>query len=167
MALWGRRCGVSESLLLCLLLLVPGPGPESWSGHAARADDTALSGSRFDRTASYLQAAPQQLRVEFSLVALDHLAEALSHEIALAAEERAGAAQQRKLRGWALAVDAYLGEVESLQQAIAREGDASLFQTHSGELEIRGYSRAVILSHPRPDQQAVRRAGLDAPQRAE
>jgi len=118
-------------------------------------DSPALS--RFYRTVLSLTEAPPQQQADFASAALSLLAEVYMAEADLAqaeAEEGAGAARA-KLLGWSFAVNQYANQIILVLEDIEQGFPVALSAAREGAVSVTVASRALILGHPRADQQAV------------
>jgi len=111
--------------------------------------------SRFQRTVGYIQSASPQLRVEFASIALTHMAMAYAAEAQLAREEARAAGGDANLRAWSVAVDRYARQMPLLLEDIELGLPVHLMMGGEKSLAISVADRAVILSHPRLNQQRV------------
>jgi len=102
-----------------------------------------------------LQASAPELQADFASTALRKLAEVYMAEADLArkqAREQAGAA---KLRGWSSAVDHYASQLALLLEDIDLGLPVELQHNAAESITVMVGGRAVILSHPRKDQQVA------------
>lgn len=118
----------------------------------ASAAESALS--RFERTIAYLKQAPEGTRTDFASSALLELAAAHAREAALAREEIELKGPNRKLRGWAGAVDQYSRQMELLQQEAVAGAPVEFVRGEDGFLGLTVSGRMVIFNHPRSAQQS-------------
>jgi hypothetical protein len=117
------------------------------------AAESTDSQSRFHRTAQYLQDASPQMRGEFAAIALTHLIDGYLEEMQLARAEVRSASAQANLRGWSLAVNHYAGQIPLLLTDIELGLPVRLTMVGERSLAITVADRAIILSHPRMNQQ--------------
>jgi len=113
--------------------------------------------SRFQRTVHYLQDHPLEERADFAAAALAELAEVYMAEADLA---RAEAAQQEgsaraKLLGWSQAVDQYASQLLLVLDDVEQGFPVTLRPGLQGPLTATVADRAIILGHPRADQQSA------------
>ena len=116
-------------------------------------------GTRFARTAAYLQGAdPQpaeltQMRADFAATALGNLASAYALEAERARQESPEQEGSAALLAWSRAVERYAAGLQLLLEDIELGFPVDLVQDEKGPLGVRVADRTVILSHPRLDQQ--------------
>lgn len=113
--------------------------------------------SRFQRTFEYLQGAPVVEQTDFVLAALSELAAVYMAEADLA---RADAVSQTgsgraKLLGWSRAVDQYASQLLLVLDDLEQGYPVSLRTGTPGPPTISVADRAVILGHPRDEQQSA------------
>lgn len=119
--------------------------------------------SRFERTALGLRDADPEWRAEFATTALDELAQAYAAEAALARGEAIpevdggenGGPVDTRLLGWSRAVERYAAQLGLVREDIALGFPVALDVLQERTLAITVAERRVILSHPRPDHQAL------------
>jgi len=122
------------------------------------ADEIGVSAlSRFQRTVNYLQNSPPEERADFTAAALAELTAVYMAEADLA---RAEAAEQKrasrgKLLGWSQAVDQYANQLLVVLDDVEQGFPVSLRPSPQGPVTATVADRAVILGHPRGDQQAA------------
>jgi hypothetical protein len=113
--------------------------------------------SRFERTVRYLQDSPPEERADFAAAALTELTAVYMAEADLArseASEREGESPA-KLLGWSLAVDQYANQLLLVLDDVEQGFPVSLRRDPQGPVTTTVADRAVILGHPRADQQAA------------
>lgn len=141
--------------LLCLLLVGQVAFAQAPSGDIA--GPAAQGQSRFDRTVLYLRDAPPEQQADFATVAMSQLAEVYMAEADLAqteAKQTAGAARA-KLLGWSIAVNQYARQLLLVIDEIELGYPVVLSLGRQGAVSVLVADRAVILGHPRADQQAA------------
>lgn len=109
--------------------------------------------SRFVRTVVSVQDAAPQVRGDFAVAALSHLADAYAAETRLA---RHG----EQSRGWSATVDRYAGQIELLLDDVELGLPVLLTLEADNSLAISVGARTVIVSHPRPSQQGALEQGI-------
>ena len=120
-------------------------------------EKTANVLSRFQRTVQYLQESPPEERADFAIAALSELTAVYIAEADLA---RAEAAEQEvtargKLLGWSQAVDQYASQLLLVLDDVEQGFPVSLRPNPQGSVTTTVADRAVILGHPRADQQTA------------
>lgn len=118
------------------------------------AEETAPQ-SRFARTVKYLHTAPQSLRAEFAVVALERLHHVYTAEAELARDEYARNEQNSDLLGWARAVEQFAAKLPLSVAEIRAGADVALRAGTQEGVVIRVAGRLLLLVHPRPDQQSA------------
>jgi len=113
--------------------------------------------SRFLRTAGYLISADAELRADFSMAALDVLAQAyiLEADLALKQAQEGKKTDQGELVAWAAAVRQFARQLSILQEDINLGFPVSLGEFSAGSLAVTVAGRTVILNHPRGKEQSV------------
>lgn len=113
--------------------------------------------SRFLRTVSYLQESPPVERADFAAAALAELTTVYMAEADLARSEAAEGkiAERGKLLGWSQAVDQYASQLLVVLDDVEQGFPVSLRPSPQGPVTATVADRAVILGHPRADQQAA------------
>jgi hypothetical protein len=117
----------------------------------------AESLSRFHRTVLYMREASPEQQADFATNALSELAEVYMAEADLAqmeAGQTAGAARA-KLLGWSFAVNQYASQLILVIEDIEQGFPVVLAAAREGVVSVTVAGRAVILGHPRPDQQTA------------
>ncbi len=145
---WSLLCRLCllVSLLLAAALFPP----------HAEAETAAWTPSRFHRTVLYLGKSAAEEQAAFASTALFQLAEVYMAEADLA-RAQAGRSQDNdraKLYGWSVAVDGYANQLLLLLDDIEAGYPVELLQSREGAVTVRVAGRTVMLSHPRPGQQA-------------
>lgn len=138
------RCVLASCLLLCqgaLALAVTGVD--------------AAPVSRFERTMGALQSGSSEQGVAFARIALASLADAYAVEATLARQQAGSAQADAGLRGWSAAVDGYARQMSLLLGDIELGYPVRLIVGSGATPAVAVADRVVILSHPRPSQQAV------------
>jgi hypothetical protein len=113
--------------------------------------------SRFERTVAYLQDAPAAQQTDFAIVALTELVAVYMAEADLA---RAGPAQPQgsprgALLGWSIAVDEYANQLLLVLDELEQGQPVTLRPGQPGPAVVTVAGHAVILGHPRADQQGA------------
>jgi len=113
--------------------------------------------SRFQRTVNYLQDSPPEERADFAAAALAELTAVYLAEADLA---RTQAAEQEiaargKLLAWSQAVDQYANQLLVVLDDVEQGFPVSLRPGSQGPVTATVADRAVILGHPRADQQTA------------
>jgi len=119
------------------------------------AESPTKAASRYQRTIVSLQASDRELQADFAATALRELVEVYMAEADLArkqAQEQAGAT---KLRGWSSAVERYASKLALLLKDIELGLPVELQHNGVESIAVMVGGRAVILSHPRKDQQVA------------
>ncbi|MEE4146320.1 MAG: hypothetical protein V2I26_16060 [Halieaceae bacterium] len=113
--------------------------------------------SRFQRTVNYLAAAPPEEQADFALAALAELAAVYMAEADLARAQAMGRSGSGRARlwSWSVAVDQYAGQMTLLIDDVEQGFPVTLRAGQQGDVTITVAERAVMLVHPRPDQQAA------------
>ena len=113
--------------------------------------------SRFDRTIRYLQDSPPEERAGFAAAALTELTAVYMAEADLARSEASDLQGESpaKLLGWSLAVDQYASQLLLVLDDVEQGFPVSLRPDPQGPVTTTVADRAVILGHPRADQQAA------------
>lgn len=147
---------LSKALSAGSLALVTSLGAITVSSQESLAKEEALM-SRFQRTVQYLQGASLEERADFAAVALVELTEVYIAESDLA---RAEAAHQKtvarsKLLSWSRAVDLYANQLVQVLDDVEQGFPVVLRPDPQGPVTTIVADRAVILGHPRADQQAA------------
>ncbi len=114
---------------------------------------SAEQGSRFDRTLVALQAGTQESRATFVDIALAHLAAAYAEE-AERAQVEPSADGQLSLR-WSQAVQRYANQLEFARMSLEQGLEPSIALSPLAEATVSVAGQTLMLTHPRPDQQAV------------
>lgn len=134
----------------CLAIAVPSSAqvlaetpPEAWS--------------RFHRTALYLQDASPSEQGAFATQALAQLAEVYMAEADLARTQAAAeqASGRAKLLSWSIAVDQYADQLMLLLEDVDEGYPVTVMLGREGTVTVSVAGRAVMLGHPRSDQQAA------------
>ena len=127
----------------------------AWSLETLEGEVKALS--RFQRTVHYLQESPPEERADFAAAALAELTAVYMAEADLARAEAAEQelAQRGKLLGWSQAVDQYANQLLVVLDDVEQGFPVSLRPGPQGPVTATVADRAVILGHPRADQQAA------------
>lgn len=142
---------VGGALLACVASSVcSGQPPAAQAGSPA-------SMSLFKRTVNYLQGAPAAEQADFANAALTELAAVYMAEADLARSQVASkkGTGQARLRGWSVAVDQYAGQLLLIMDDVDQGFPVVLRAAQNGPATITVADRAVMLGHPRPDQQAA------------
>ena len=123
----------------------------------AAAESSTWTSSRLHRTVLYLDKSAAEERAAFAIVALSQLAEVYMAEadLARAQAQRSQGTEQSKLYGWSVAVNGYANQLLLLLDDIDAGYPVALMKTREGAVTVRVAGRAVMLGHPRPDQQAA------------
>jgi hypothetical protein len=148
-----RRLGLWAACRACLFLWIGAWSPVAVAQIAPAEIDGGQS--RFQRTVGYLQSASPQFRAEFASIALTHIAKAYAAEAQLARVESRVAGGDAGLRGWSVAVDRYARQMPLLLEDVELGLPVRLMMGGEKSLVISVADRAVILSHPRLNQQRV------------
>ncbi|RLA48790.1 MAG: hypothetical protein DRR04_01445 [Gammaproteobacteria bacterium] len=111
--------------------------------------------SRYQRTINSLRASAPQLQADFAGTALRELAEVYMAEADLARKQAREQESGVKLRGWSSAVDQYAGQLVLLVEDIELGLPVALQHNGVESITVMVGGRAVILSHPREDQQVA------------
>jgi hypothetical protein len=127
----------------------------AWSLETLEEEVKALS--RFQRTVNYLQGSPLEERADFAAAALAELTAVYMAEADLA---RTQAAEQEiaargKLLAWSQAVDQYANQLLVVLDDVEQGFPVSLRSSSQGPVTATVADRAVILGHPRADQQTA------------
>ncbi len=115
------------------------------------------SPSLFARTVVYVQGTSAEEQADFAAAALTELAAVYMAEADLARSQVAASnnATRVRLRGWSVAVDQYAGQLLRVLDDVEEGFPVSLRASQRGPATITVAGRAVMLGHPRPDQQAA------------
>ncbi|MDX1698639.1 MAG: hypothetical protein R3308_10150, partial [Thiohalobacterales bacterium] len=135
-------------LVLCLGASATRAEPQ---GHVPA--DVALS--RYDKTVMYLQTSDTQSRVGFARIALELLTLAYLEEAEIAREDEEGSPGERNLGAWAAAVERYARQFGLMLDDLDLGLPILLAREAGDAISLNVAGRKVILSHPRPSQQAV------------
>lgn len=154
MFLLGRHAGRANRLLAwvvaCNLPL---------AGAAAQIldQDAPETWSRFQRTALFLEQSPPDEQADFATKALTQLIEVYLAEADLARAEGTAAegSVRARLLGWSQAVDQYANQLLLLLEDIDEGYPVTVLQSREGSVTVLVAGRAVMLGHPRADQQAA------------
>ncbi len=119
----------------------------------AAGDSTSLS--RFQKTVAALQETEPEARARFASAALTGLLVVYLAESDLARSEAAGDESEKKLYGWALAVDQYARRLEVMLVDIERGYPVEMGLSRARDIAVRVNGRQVLLTHPRLNQQAA------------
>jgi hypothetical protein len=111
--------------------------------------------SRYQRTIVSLQASAPELQADFAGTALRELAEVYMAEADLARKQAREQEDSAKLRGWSRAVDQYASQLTLLLEDIELGFPVELQHNDVESITVMVGGRAVILSHPRKDQQVA------------
>ena len=111
--------------------------------------------SRYARTVRALRGAPPAQLADFALIALGELAEVYMAEADLARREAVVPDADAKLAGWSRAVDRYADQLMVMMDGIERGQPVQLSLLREGGVSLTAVGRAVLLGHPRPEQQAA------------
>ena len=127
----------------------------AWSLETLEGEVKALS--RFQRTVHYLQESRPEERADFAAAALAELTAVYMAEADLARAEAAEQelAERGKLLGWSQAVDQYANQLLVVLDDVEQGFPVSLRPSPQGPVTATVADRAVILGHPRADQQAA------------
>ncbi len=125
------------------------------TGPPTPVDSPIKAASRYQRTIVSLLTTAPELQADFASTALRELAEVYMAEADLARREALEQEGGSKLRGWSKAVDQYATQVSLLLEDI--ELGLPVVLQHNGveSITVMVGGRAVILSHPREDQQVA------------
>ncbi len=134
--------------VLCVALGAPAHSREEGPGAGM---------SRFERTVAYLQDAPAAQQTDFAIVALAELVAVYMAEADLA---RASSAQPQgspraALLGWSIAVDEYANRLLLVLDELEQGQPVTLRPGQPGPAVVTVAGHAVILGHPRADQQGA------------
>jgi len=137
--------------VFCVLCLVLGAPAHS------REEEAGAGSSRFERTVAYLQDAPAAQQTDFAIAALAELVAVYMAEADLA---RAGSAQPQgspraALLGWSIAVDEYANQLLLVLDELEQGQPVALRTGRPGPAVVTVAGHAVILGHPRADQQGA------------
>jgi hypothetical protein len=146
----GKALPAGVLALICMVLTVTAS-----SGETQEAEVDMQS--RFQRTVTYLLGSAPEERADFAAAALTELTAVYMAEADLA---RAAAAKQKlaergKLLGWSQAVDQYANQLLLVLDDVEQGFPVSLRPNRLGPVTTTVADRAVILGHPRADQQAA------------
>ena len=138
--------------LLVLLLITAIP-----LAYPVAAKSSTSAASRFSRTVLYLGKSAAEEQAAFAGAALSQLAEVYMAEadLARAQAQRSHGTDRSKLHGWSVAVDGYANQLLLLLDDVDEGYPVELLQTREGAVTVRVAGRAVMLGHPRPDQQTA------------
>ena len=147
---------LSKLLSAGSLVLVTSLGGQPVSSQDTLESEVGLV-SRFQRTVQYLQGTSLEERADFAAVALAELTEVYMAESDLA---RAEAADQdivvrSKLLNWSRAVDQYANQLVLVLDDVEQGFPVVLRPDPQGPVTTIVADRAVILGHPRAEQQAA------------
>ncbi|MCB1676539.1 MAG: hypothetical protein KDI01_09620 [Halioglobus sp.] len=141
------------AVLLCCAAAVN--GDDMVPSRSPAAEDTMAQASRYQRSVRALRSAPPAQLADFAVIALEELAEVYMAEADLARREALALDADTKLAGWARAVDRYAGQLMAVREDIDLGMPVHLYRLREGDVGLRVAGRAVLLNHPRPDQQAA------------
>lgn len=102
-----------------------------------------------------LQAGSPERGVAFATIALATLADAYAGEATLARQQAGGVEGGADLRSWSVAVDGYARQLSLLLEDIEQGYPVNLIVGNGATPAVAVADRVVILTHPRPSQQAV------------
>jgi hypothetical protein len=112
--------------------------------------------SRYQRTAQSVAASTPEIQADFATSGLSELAEVYMAEADLARKQAAELDRKgRKLLGWSRAVDQYANQLMLVMEDIKLGFPVQLIHSKAESLTVRVAGRAIILSHPRADQQTA------------
>jgi hypothetical protein len=139
---------------LCLLLLCGLCSLPATSRRAAAAPPGDPAASQINRLAAALVDAPQSLRADFAVAAISEMVVDYNEEAVRARREARGHGSDRDLGRWAVAVDAYAGELTAIASGVTAETPVrvAIGADNSISLDIDG--RPVLVSSPRVREQA-------------
>ena len=118
-------------------------------------DSPTEATSRYQRTITSLQESAPDLQADFASTALRELAEVYMAEADLARKQAQSQDSAAKLRGWSSAVDQYASQLVLLLEDIELGLPVELQHNAVESVTVMVAGRAVILSHPREDQQVA------------
>lgn len=116
--------------------------------------------SRYYRTIQSLHDSSSELQADFAITALRELVTVYIAEADLARNEAEQEGGNPKLLGWSRAVDRYASQLLLVLEDIDLGFPARLSQSREGATGVTVGGRAVILNHPRADQQAAFEQGV-------
>ena len=144
---------VSIFLLFVVGTAIVTPAAQSQTEESLEAEFE--TGSRFRRTVVHLQDAGPEMQADFASTALRALAEVYMAEADLARKQAGQQQSPAKLIGWSRAVDQYANQLALVVEDIDLGFPVELLQDDTESARVTVAGRAVILSHPRADQQAT------------
>jgi hypothetical protein len=112
-------------------------------------------GSRYQRTVLNLQWETPEVQGEFASSALAELAEVYMAEADLARKQAVLGQGNPKLRSWSYAVDQYANQLSFVLDDIELGMPVTLRVSRQKSVTVSVADRAVMLNHPRADQQAA------------
>ena len=111
--------------------------------------------SRFGKVTLALQNDHSDMAEVFAQSALTNLLEVYLAEADLARREQQQLAGEQKLAAWAVAVEQYSYQLNTMLEQIAAHSSVQIRSTSDSLAGVAVAGRYVILSHPRADQQAA------------
>ena len=120
-----------------------------------RAEVPGAYGSRYQRTVLNLRWEPPEVQAEFASSAVAELTEVYMAEADLARKQAALGQGNPKLRNWSFAVDQYANQLSFVLDDIELGMPLTLRMGREKFVTVSVAGRAVMLNHPRADQQAA------------